>query len=46
MVEEVWDDGRSFGSELATLIIRSLGTLITELDQTETEELLEWSVQF
>jgi hypothetical protein len=40
------EDGRTFGRGLASLIIASLGDRLIELDQTETEELLESSVRF
>jgi hypothetical protein len=44
--QEIQKDGQTFGRGLAVLIIGSLGDGITELSQTETQELLESSIQF
>jgi len=44
--EDIREDGRTFGRGLANLIIISLGDRITDLAQTETEELLESSIRF
>jgi len=44
--EEIREDGRMFGRGLANLIIISLGDRITDLAQTETEELMESSIRF
>jgi hypothetical protein len=40
------EDGRTFGRGLAMLIIGSLDDRITELNPTETQELLESSIRF
>jgi hypothetical protein len=44
--EDIREDGRTFGRGLANLIIISLADRITDLGQTETEELLESSIRF